>query len=172
MIVAGPDVPAGSVVSAPVTLVDAFPSIIEAAGLAPHPDDRDLPGASLWAMANGDVPERTVLCEYHAVGAAAATYMIRRGRFKYVHYVGMPPQLFDLAADPEERRDLGSDPACRAAVADCEAALRGVVDPEVADRLARSDQRARIDQFGGREAVIRRGSFGHSPIPGEKPVYA
>jgi choline-sulfatase len=172
MIVAGPDVPAGKAVTMPVTLVDAFPSIVEAAGLAQHPDDRDLPGHSLWAMANGAQPERTVLCEYHAVGASAATYMIRRGRFKYIHYVGMRPMLFDLAADPEERRDLGTDPAFGATLADCEAALRRVVDPEAADRLARADQKARMDQFGGRDAVIRRGSFGHSPIPGEKPVYA
>ena len=34
--------------------------------------------------------------------AIAATYMIRHGQYKYVHYVGMPPMLYDLAADPEE----------------------------------------------------------------------
>lgn len=168
LILAGPDVPAGKVVGAPATLVDAFPSIIEGTGLTPHPDDRGLPGHSLWRLANGATPERTVLSEYHAVGASAATYMIRVGKYKYVHYVGMPPMLFDLEADPMERLDLGRDPAHRAAVAACEAALRRVVDPEAADRLARADQKARIDEFGGRDAVIRRGSFGHSPIPGEK----
>jgi choline-sulfatase len=171
LILAGPDVPAGRVVRTPATLVDAFPSIVEAAGLDPHPDDRDLPGHSLWALARGDAPERTVLSEYHAVAAAAATYMIRAGRWKYIHHVGMPPMLFDLEADPGERRDLGRDPAHAATVADCEARLRRVVDPEAADRLARSDQAARVAAFGGREAVIRRGSFGHSPIPGETAVY-
>jgi choline-sulfatase len=45
------------------------------------------------------------------------------------------------------------------------------VDPEEADRRARADQAARIAQFGGREAILARGSFGHSPIPGEKAVY-
>lgn len=167
LILAGPDVPAGKAVHTPTTLVDAFPSIIEGTGLEQHPDDRDLPGHSLWRLANGAAPERTVLCEYHAVGASAATYMIRLGKYKYVHYVGMPPMLFDLDADPGERRDLGRDPAHRETVSRCEAALRKVVDPEAADRLARADQKARIDAFGGREAVIRRGSFGHSPIPGE-----
>ena len=171
LILAGPDVPAGKAVRTPTTLVDAFPSIVEGTGLKQHPDDRDLPGRSLWQLANGATPERTVLCEYHAVGASAATYMIRVGKYKYVHYVGMPPMLFDLEADPLERRDLGRDPAHGAAVAACEAALRKVVDPEAADRLARSDQKARIDAFGGREAVIRRGSFGHSPIPGEKAAF-
>ena len=171
LILAGPDVPAGKAVRTPTTLVDAFPSIVEGAGLPQHPDDRDLPGRSLWHMAKGATPERTVLCEYHAVGASAATYMIRVGKYKYVHYVDMPPMLFDLETDPDERRDLGRDPAHREAVSRCEAALREVVDPEAADRLARADQKARIDQFGGREAVIRRGSFGHSPIPGEKATF-
>jgi choline-sulfatase len=167
LIVAGPEVPSGKVVRTPTTLVDAFPSIVEGTGLSAHPEDRDLPGHSLWSLASGAAPERTILCEYHAVGATAATYMIRVGAYKYVHYVGMPPMLFDLAADPEERRDLGRDPAHRETVRRCEAALRKVVDPEAADRLARADQKARIDAFGGREAVIRRGSFDHSPIPGE-----
>ncbi|MSP48341.1 MAG: sulfatase [Alphaproteobacteria bacterium] len=172
LILAGPEVPAGKVVRTPTTLVDAFPTIIEGTGLTPHPDDRRLPGHSLWSLANGATPERTVLCEYHAVGASAATYMIRVGRYKYVHYVGLAPMLFDLEADPVERRDLGRDPAHRRTVAECEAALRRVLDPEAADRLARADQKARVDAFGGREAVLRRGSFGYSPVPGDKPVYA
>ena len=37
--------------------------------------------------------------------------------------------------------------------------------------LAKGDQRARIAAFGGREAIIARGSFGYSPTPGTKPVY-
>ena len=36
--------------------------------------------------------------------------MLRRGRFKYVHYVGYQPQLFDLVADPDEERNLAGDP--------------------------------------------------------------
>jgi len=45
------------------------------------------------------------------------------------------------------------------------------VDPEAIDRLARADQRARIAEYGGPEAIIARGSFGYSPVPGTKPVY-
>ena len=45
------------------------------------------------------------------------------------------------------------------------------VDPERADALAKADQRARIAAFGGREAILGRGSFGYSPAPGTKPVY-
>ena len=32
--------------------------------------------------------------------------MIRHGKWKYVHYVGLPPMLFDLEADPAEKTTL------------------------------------------------------------------
>jgi choline-sulfatase len=83
----------------------------------------------------------------------------------------MPPQLFDLEADPQETRDLAREDGYRGLVADCEALLRRVVDPEKADALARGDQRARIETFGGREAILKRGSFGYSPAPGTQPIF-
>ena len=113
-------------------------------------------------VVRGTAPERTVMSEYHAAGSATGAFMIRKGKFKYVHYVGMPPQLFDLEADPYETRDLGRDAGYRGLVADCEAALRKVVDPEAADAQARKDQAAKIAKLGGREAVLAKGSFGHS----------
>ena len=140
-------------------------------GLAPNPEDRDLPGAPLIDIVGGTAPERTVLSEYHAAGAATGTFMIRKGKFKYVHYVGMPPQLFDLESDPYERRDFGTSAGYRGLVADCEAALRKVVNPEAADAQARKDQAAKIAKLGGREAILAKGSFGYSPVPGTKPVY-
>jgi len=109
------------------------------------------------------------MSEYHAVGAPTGAFMIRKGDFKYVHYVGMPPQLFDLAGDPLEQRDLGQVPGYGGLVADCERALRAIVDPDAADALAHADQAARIAAFGGREAVLARGVLGHSPVPGAKP---
>jgi choline-sulfatase len=97
--------------------------------------------------------------------------MIRRGRYKYVHYVGMPPMLFDLESDPRERNDLGRDPASRQTIADCEAALRKIVDPEAVDRLARADQRAKIAEHGGEEAILSKGTFRYSPPPGVEATY-
>ena len=172
LIMAGPDVPQGFVCHAPASLVDCYPTILSCVGAPAHPDDHDLPGSSLFDLARGVVPQRTMLSEYHAAGAATGAFMIRKGSFKYVHYVGMRPQLFDLDADPQETRDLGADPGYRGLVADCEAELRRVVDPDAVDRLARADQSARIAAHGGREALLRRGSFGYSPVPGTKPTYA
>ncbi|MSQ51639.1 MAG: DUF4976 domain-containing protein [Betaproteobacteria bacterium] len=42
--------------------------------------------------------------------AAARATMVRTERWKYVHYQGFDPQLFDLADDPAEFRDLAGDP--------------------------------------------------------------
>ncbi len=129
------------------------------------------PARSCCDVVAGAAPPRTVMSEYHAAGAAAAAFMVRHGGFKYVHYVDMPAQLFDLEADPDERVDLGADPAFAGVLATCEARLRGVVDPEAADARARADQAARVAALGGREAILAKGSFGHSPVPGTSPVY-
>ena len=170
MIAAGPGLPQGLVCREPVTLADAFPTIVKWTGVAAHLDDRDLPGLPLDEVALR-APQRTVLCEYHATGAATGAFMTRKGRFKYVHYVGMPPQLFDLDADPQEIRDLVQEPGYSGLVADCQRALRRVVDPEAADALAKSDQAAKIAEFGGRGAILGRGSFAYSPAPGTEAVY-
>jgi choline-sulfatase len=172
LIIAGPDIPSGMVCREPVTLVDCFPTILEAAGVPPHPDDHNLPGHSLFDLARGIAPRRTVLCEYHAAGGATGAFMTRHGPFKFVDYVGMPPMLFDLDRDPQERNDRGTDPGYEGLIRDCLNDLRRIVDPEAVDRRARADQEARIAQFGGRQAIIARGSFGHSPIPGEKASYS
>jgi choline-sulfatase len=171
LILAGPGVPRGKVCPTPVTLVDAFPTFLDSLGASPDPRDRELPGVSLLEIAEGFVPERTILSEYHAAGAITASYMIRHGRFKYIHYVGLPPMLFDLENDPGERHDLGQCADYRGVIAECEARLRRVVDPEAVDRLARADQQALIERHGGKEAILNRGTFRYSPPPGARAVY-
>jgi choline-sulfatase len=171
LILAGPDVAAGAVCRVPVTLVDLFPTIVQSTGLRPDPRDAGLPGASLLEISRGQAPQRTILSEYHAAGAPTAAFMIRRGRCKYVHYVGMPPMLFDLEADPGERHDLGRDPAAASMIADCEAALRRIVDPEAVHSLAMADQREKIAEHGGKEAILKKGTFRYSPPPGVEATY-
>jgi choline-sulfatase len=171
MLMAGPEVPEGVVCREPVSLVDSFPTIRDCVGVAAAAADRDLPGAALLDVVAGRARARTVMSEYHAAGSATGTFMIRLGGFKYVRYIGMPPQLFHLATDPHETRDLGEDPDYRGVIAEAEAALRKVVDPGAADRLARADQAAKINELGGREAILARGAFGYSPVPGAAATY-
>ena len=171
MIAAGPDIPRGKVCDTPVTLADAFPTYVQSVGAKLDAADATLPGASLIDIANGLAPKRTILSEYHAAAATTGSSMIRHGQYKYVHYVGLPPMLFDLRADPFERSDLGRDAKYASVIAECEATLRTVVDPEAADRNAKADQSAAIEKNGGKDAILGKGTFRYSPPPGVKAAY-
>lgn len=163
MIVAGPGVPQG-VCRTNVNLVDLHPTFLDALGLPPAPEDAALPGRSLFDIAREpDDDARIGFSEYHAVGAPSAGFMLTRGRYKYHHYVGYAPELFDLEADPEETRDLAADPAHAPVLADFEAALRAMLDPEAVDRRAKDDQNALVERHGGREAALRKGYPGETP---------
>ena len=170
MILAGPDVPENRVVNTPVTLVDAFPTILQGVGAHPSDEDRDLPGSSLFDIANGALRDRSAFSEYHASASICGSFMIRRGRYKYIHYVGYEPMLFDLETDPCERRDLASDRTHLPVVVEYEKELRRLLDPEAVDRNARSDQARFMERFGGKAAILKRGSFTHTPPPGVKPT--
>jgi choline-sulfatase len=171
-VVAGPDVPKGSVVDTPITLVDLYRTILDGTGVPVHPDDRGLPTRSLWPIIAGETPDRVVLSEYHAAASVTGSFMIRHGRWKYTYHVGYRPELFDMEADPGETTDLAADPAYAAVLAECEARLRAIVDPEAVNAQAFADQRARIAAHGGVEAIMKRGDFGYTPAPGEKAKFA
>jgi choline-sulfatase len=119
-----------------VSLVDVLPTLLELAG-APVPSD--LPGRSLLSPA----PERAVFSELHTEGMVNAGYMIKRGPYKYCHYVDSAPQLFHTHEDPLEVRDLAPDPSHAALRAELLAELRAVVDPEAVDGAAKRDQARR-----------------------------
>ena len=92
--------------------------------------------------------------------------MLRDGALKLVYYVGMPPQLFDLAADPDEARDLVADGSGLEQAKALEAILRTICDPEAVDAEAKASQRAWADRWGGREAVAAEGFLVFTPPPG------
>jgi choline-sulfatase len=165
-LMAGPDVPVGKVVETPVSLVDSFPTILEAVGAQQTEADADLPGESLWDIAQGEDRDRTVFSEYHAVGVRHGSYMLRNRQYKYVYYVNDPPQLFDTSVDPDECNDLGQSADHQEVLANFERELRALIDPEAVDAQAKADQKALIDSFGGKEAVMSRGAFDNSPVHG------
>lgn len=166
LLMAGPDIAPGRVVDTPVSLVDAFPTVLDAVGADPHAEDRDLPGTSLIAIANGAVPRRNVLSEYHASASISGSFMIRHGRYKYIHYTGFRPMLFDLEADPYERDDLAGRSDYARDETECAAALRRMLDPDAVERQVRADQDAMIERVGGKDKIKRRGSIHHTPPPG------
>nr|WP_313795241.1 sulfatase/phosphatase domain-containing protein [Staphylococcus warneri] len=51
--------------------------------------------------------------------------MLRDSDYKYIHWQGYRPQLFDLKQDPDELHDLGADPAYAAV---CRRMKEGLLD--------------------------------------------
>ena len=91
--------------------------------------------------------------------------MLRRGGWKLVHHEGYPPQIFDLSDDPDEQRDLAAEPAAAEILASMQTGLREIVDPATANSQAFADQRARLEELGGADAVRAMDGydFGYSP---------
>jgi len=172
MILAGAGVAPGAVVDTPVSLVDCYRSVLEAVGCPLSAEDRARPSHSLWEIAAGAQPDRTVMSEYHAVASITGSFMIRHGRWKYVHHVGYRPELFDLESDPGETTDLAERPDMAAVIAECKAALLRICDPDAVSAEAFADQHRRIASHGGRDAILARGDYGYTPAPGEKPAFA
>jgi choline-sulfatase len=163
LIMAGPGIPAGRRVQQIASHVDLFPTILEAMGVPLEAEDSDLPGRSLWPALQGEEANVIGFAEYHAVGSKAGSFMLRDHDWKLIHHVGMPAQLFDLDADPDELHDLGPD---HPEVARLEALLRQICDPEAIDARAKADQRAKAAFWGGREAVAKDGLLVFTPPPG------
>jgi choline-sulfatase len=164
MLLAGPGI-APAVCDTPVDLLDLYPTILQAAGLDPAPEMGQRPGRSLRDIA-GAAPdlERPILSEYHAAGSNSAGFMLRKGRWKYHHYVGFRPELFDLATDPEELNDLAGDPAHAEVLARMHRELLAICDPGEADRQAKADQAELIQRMGGVDAAHKMGSSTSTPV--------
>ena len=104
--------------------VDIAPTVLDWLGLAVPPQ---YDGRSLLPFLNGEAP-KDWRAEAHwefdlrdVVGHQAeddlglfsdesSLNVIRGGRYKYVHFVALPPLLFDLSEDPDETRNLAGDP--------------------------------------------------------------
>lgn len=105
---------ADSVCPAVCNLMDLGPTLADAAGAEPM---RAVDGRSLWpTMRNAHPPDWRDVTFSELVdsrGGGLPSRMVRSGRWKLWQYVddeNLPPAMFDLENDPEERHDLGRDP--------------------------------------------------------------
>lgn len=119
---AAADITRGTVDDRLAETIDALPTFLDALDL-PAADHR-LEGRSLVPLLHGAMPDwrKYAIAEYDYAFQAPARerlaqpidrcrmYMVRSERFKYLAYDGYRAQLFDLANDPQELKDLGVDP--------------------------------------------------------------
>lgn len=141
--------PAGERRAQIVNLLDLGATLIEAA------DGPDLPngrGRSLLGIAADPASpwEDETFAEYYAGLISVDTRptqhrMIRQGRWKLTYYHGLPPQLFDMEADPDEMRDLADSPDHGAIRDALIARVLDGWDPEaIARRMAEKEPETRM----------------------------
>jgi len=107
-----------------VEAIDLIPTFLEAAG--GEPMEHILEGRSLLPMLHGrettwrdavfseaDYAWREARLSLGVAPDAARAFMVRTARWKFVHHLSFRPELYDLANDPGELRDLGPDPEYR-----------------------------------------------------------
>jgi arylsulfatase A-like enzyme/Flp pilus assembly protein TadD len=140
-LVRGPGVRAGTQVSAVVRLVDVFPTALDLVAV-PVPGDAHPAGRSLAPELRGQtaLPEPVVYAEslvplLHF--GWSDLRVIREGRWKYIQ--APHPELYDLSADPGERKNLAAEPDQGSRTQAMAAALGKVLD---AERAALRDSRS------------------------------
>lgn len=165
LVASGPGFAPGRREPAPVSQTSVYATLLEALGV--EVDDAGTRAPSLTdASAADDSFPLGGFSEYHGMGASSAAFMLRTERWKYICFASQPPQLFDLANDPDELVNLATDRDHEARLRALDARLRSLIDPEAIDRRARADQQALIAANGGREAVLAQGfKIPYTPVP-------
>jgi arylsulfatase A len=98
-------VPAGVVSNEVIIMTDLFPTLLAAAGSTPDPAWKvdGLNVLPAW-LGKGHVPDRTLFWEWRSEGSNQVAAM--RGKEKLVIVNNGPAELFDVEADPAERRNI------------------------------------------------------------------
>jgi arylsulfatase A-like enzyme len=139
LVICAPGTPARRV-TAPTSLVDVFPSVLQLLGIATHlPHD----GITLVpALTGGGLPTRAIYAEsmYAAHFGVGPLRMIYDGEFKFID--GAMPELYDLERDPDERQNIGDAHLATASVLrrkldamNAGVSTQGVAGPLPPDRL-------------------------------------
>ena len=130
LILRGPGIRPGVVLSRPVGLVDLYPTILDALRIIP-PSGTELSGRSLAAaLAGGEEPPLAPVYAESLVPRLRFGWSelrsVRQGELKYIR--APRPELYNLSGDPGELADLARDE--RRSVRDLDVALRSFLERE------------------------------------------
>mgnify|MGYP001157567189 FL=1 len=162
LIVSGKKINKG-ICKTPVTLMDISETIVDHFSCK---SPNNGPGQSLYEIADNPYDHnRVAFSEYHASSSISGAYMIRKGKWKYIYYVGFEPELFNLETDPEETNDLSKRIEFVNICNELKADLYNICDPEEMNKIAFKDQDEMIEKYGGIEAAGNLGATGATPPP-------
>jgi arylsulfatase A-like enzyme/Tfp pilus assembly protein PilF len=157
--------PRGVVIDAPVRHVDLVPTFLDVAEAGP---DGTLPGTTLRDLiARGDGPDRPAYFETwmtHLARGWAPLHGVLAGREKYID---LPiPELYDLAADPGESRNLiDTRPERVSVLRNLLRATAATTAQRPADESAEVKQRLRSLGYVGLTAAPARGRYTEQDDP-------
>ena len=107
----------GKICKSPVSLVDLYPTLLELCGL---PENKQLDGRSFAPLVNDP---RTPIGRIQQSSRTRPTGSVRITRFAqrefhYIRYIDGGEELYDVKADPLQRKNLADDPAHASAKAE------------------------------------------------------
>jgi len=112
MLLAGPGLPSGTRVEAPVSLIDLVPTLLELAGAPPLSGVNGVDLSRYWREPEAEPPKRPLYsAANHWIGNRGRHFKraVRDGRYA-LHYDsdGAAYALFDVSTDPGEKQDLAA----------------------------------------------------------------
>ena len=140
--------PAGRQLDHVVSALDVTATILDGLGAPALPNGS---GRSLMPMLRGeavaweDVAYSEYCSDQFAPAGGVYQRMIRQGDWKLIYYHGEPPQLFNLAQDPDELHNRAGDPDCQAILAALSARVLRDWDPvQIKAKMAAMKQDANL----------------------------
>ncbi len=163
-----------------VESIDLIPTFLQSLGADPGEQSHRLEGRSLVPFLNGsstDQWRRFAISEYDyslqpfsaKLGIEprdAQLFMVADKRWKLIHAPGFRPMLYDLATDPNEFRDLGTDPQFEAERQRLMAALNAW-GLRLSQRTTLSEQQMRDQRGKSQRRGILIGVWDESDVPDE-----
>ncbi|NBD30391.1 MAG: choline-sulfatase [Alphaproteobacteria bacterium] len=142
-------------VDTPASNIDVCPTVCDLAGVTMDEVASWTDGESLRPSGQGGARTSPVAMEYAAEASYAPLVSLRQGRWKYTRCALDPEQLFDLAADPQERRNLAQVAEHQDTLADFRAQADAMWDLDKFDAEVRQSQARRCVVY----EALRNGAY-------------
>ena len=151
----------------PASLVDLLPTFMGLGqGTGWTSPIEELEGKDLATFVGAEQPDRPIHAEYLAEATTSPIFMLRQGRYKYIHAADDPPLLYDLESDAQERRNLANDTEHVADLERLRAAVEARWDSAALTEQIRLSQRRRQLVLEASKKG-QRPRWNHGEAPGE-----